>query len=156
MELSELRAIIPSNLDDEKAVYDIDSHIHIPKLDYVMKKTGVDMIQGVGGDENVANGTMRFLAEFTMNTIKALTPPVSRPMLEFLCAKDADRRKAFLDVVCSLVTVTRGKGLAELLGSGDIDQSSLPKVVQITAQASGLLVKYYSRELPQEYIRENY
>ena len=153
--MEELRYVVPTDLNDDKGYYEIESHIHIPTYNYILRKTAVDVLRGVG-DETEAKATVRYLAELSMNMLKSLIPPISRPMLEYLCAKDEEKRQAFLDVVCAVIATTRGKGLGELLNDGEFTQASLPKTVQMTAVGNGLLVKFYTRNLPQEWIRENY
>jgi hypothetical protein len=150
--ITELYGVNPSTLD-VNSTYDFTEHMPFPKMDYVRAETGVDMVIGVGGSTQ-ANATLRYLTKLMMNVIKDSIMPVSRPKVEFLIAKDIQYRKAFIDSVCSLVLTTRGKGISELLESGQLDKASLSKVVQATA--SILFTNQYNFQLHDTQIRSDY
>lgn len=154
MNLEELRYVEPSELDDETNQYDVRAHMPIPTIDHVYQMTGVDVSKK--GDEVEAKATVKYITALTMNSIKALIPPYSRPTLEYLVAKYEPYRKGFIDTVCAVISTVRAKGLSELLESGDMSRGSLPKVVQATAEANGLLIQHYYMNVRSEWIRENY
>ena len=149
-----LKDIVPSSLDDDTNEYNITDHLPYPTFPYVEKETGIDMLGGIG--EREALPTLRYMTKFTMNTLKSLVYPPSRVMLEFLIAKSAEHRKAFIDTVCVVIATTKGKGLQDFLATGDLTSADLPKMVQASARANGLLTQYYSEILPTEEVRKDY
>jgi hypothetical protein len=91
-----------------------------------------------------------------MNILKSLVYPPSRNVLEFLVAKSSKHRQGFIDTVCTVISTTRGNGIADFLATGTLSQADLPKVVQVSAEANGLLVERYNHELQAEQIRVDY
>ncbi len=112
------------------------------------------MVAGIG--ELEATPVLKYMTKFTMNVLKSLVKPQSRIMQEFLIAKSATYRIAFIDTVCTLISTTRGKGISDFLATGTLSQEDLPKVVQASAIANNLLIARYSEKLPAEYIRSDY
>ena len=154
MFIDDLRYIDPTSLDDDTNVYDIKIHMPIPTFTHIFSETGVDMLQGIG--ELEATPVLRYMTRFTMNIIKSLVYPPSRNVLEFLIAKSQAHREGFIDTVCTLISTTRGKGISDFLATGSLSQEDLPKIVQASAVANGLLVNFYSHELMSEDIRSDY
>lgn len=148
------REIDVTSLDDETNTYSLKDHMPLPTIEYIFNQTGIDMRLGVGDD--TVDQVLLYITKFTMNTIKSLVPSPTQNMLEFLIAKSSDYRKGFVDTVCAVISTTRGKGLTDFLSNGYMGGQDLPKIVQVTAKANGLLFPYYTEKLTAEMIREDY
>lgn len=154
MFINELIDVNPASLDDDTNAYSMKDHLPIPTFTHVFDETGIDMLMGIG--ELEATPVLKYMTKFTMNILKSLVYPPSRNVLEFLIAKSDKHRKGFIDTVCTLISTTRGKGISDFLATGQLSQNDLPKVVQASAEANGLLVEKYSHELQADQIRVDY
>ena len=154
MFLDDLLDIDPASLDDDTNVYSLKDHMPMPTFTHVFAETGVDMLAGIG--ELEAPAVLRYMTRFTMNILKSAVRPQTRNTLEFLIAKSAKHRQGFIDTVCTLISTTRGKGIADFLATGELSQADLPKIVQASAIANNLLIQRYSERLKPEDIRRDY
>jgi hypothetical protein len=138
---ADLTNINPTTLDGD-SVYDYNLHLPIPTNTYILQETGIDLILSTG-DSVQANATLRFLTKTAMNAIKTNLTAVARINIEYLVAKSARHRAAFLDVVAYLILAVKGNGIEELLKEGDTKITALNRLAQLQAQANDLLVQRY-------------
>lgn len=82
--------------------YDNNLHIPIPKLSYVLLRTGEDLVVNTGSNEKAR----AFLVQMTQTAwlfLKQLKTLDTSNRLEYLIATDTEYRQAFLDYVCSFI-----------------------------------------------------
>jgi hypothetical protein len=111
----ELLPINPSSLDGY-SVYDYNIHLPLPTFSFILQETGVDLVLATGSEQE-AQSVVRFLSQTAMNIIKDNVPPQAKINIEFLIAKSAKHRQAFITMVAYLVLTTRAKGLDDLLAN---------------------------------------
>ena len=150
----ELLNVNPSTLDDNNQKYNLVEHMPFPTIEFIFNETGIDMVSKVG--ENEAQATLRYMTKLTMNLIKSSLLPETRVVLEFLIAKYRSYRKGFIDTVATVISTARYEGLQEIMKTGQLGEKDLPKIVQASATANGLLIKRYTQDIPYEYVRKDY
>lgn len=150
--INELLVVNPTTLDINSE-YDMAEHTPFPKLNYIAKETGVDLILATKSEEN-AKATLRMLTKLVRDILYNAVQRGTRSKLEFLIAKHEDYRKAFIDVVAGMVFATRVKGLESVLITGEMGIKDLPKLVQV--KMDFLLANQYGFTLTQDQIRSDY
>lgn len=147
-----LKNVNPTTLDGD-SVYNFTLHLPIPTTSYILQETGIDLVVSTGSNAQ-ANATLRFMTKTAMNAIKTNLPAEARLSIEYLIAKNARHRAAFLDVVAYLILAVKGNGIDELLTEGDTKITALNRLAQLQAQANDLLVQKYDFRVID--IRDNY
>ena len=149
---ADLKNVNPTTLDGD-SVYNFTLHLPIPTTSYILQETGIDLVVSTGSNAQ-ANATLRFMTRTAMNAIKTNLPAEARLSIEYLIAKNARHRAAFLDVVAYLILAVKGNGIDELLTEGDTKITALNRLAQLQAQANDLLVQKYDFRVID--IRDNY
>jgi hypothetical protein len=147
-----LKNVNPTTLDGD-SVYNFTLHLPIPTTSYILQETGIDLVVSTGSNSQ-ANATLRFMTKTAMNAIKTNLTAEARISIEYLIAKNARHRAAFLDVVAYLILAVKGNGIDELLAGGNTKITALNKLAQLQAQANDLLVQKYDFTVID--IRDNY
>ena len=149
---ADLKNINPTTLDGD-SVYNFTLHLPIPTTSYIAQETGIDLVVSTGSTTQ-ANATLRFMTKTAMNAIKTNLTSEARITVEYLIAKSAKYRAAFLDVVAYLILAVKGNGIDELLKEGDTKITALNRLAQLQAQANDLLVQRYDFHVID--VRDNY
>jgi len=149
---ADLKNVNPTTLDGD-SVYNFTLHLPIPTTSYILQETGIDLVVSTGSNSQ-ANATLRFMTKTAMNAIKTNLTAEARISIEYLIAKNARHRAAFLDVVAYLILAVKGNGIDELLAGGNTKITALNKLAQLQAQANDLLVQKYDFTVID--IRDNY
>lgn len=149
---ADLKNVNPTTLDGD-SVYNSTLHLPIPTISYIAQETGIDLVVSTGSTTQ-ANATLRFMTKTAMNAIKTNLTSEARITVEYLIAKSAKYRAAFLDVVAYLILAVKGNGIDELLKEGDTKITALNRLAQLQAQANDLLVQRYDFHVID--VRDNY
>lgn len=149
---ADLKNINPTTLDGD-SVYNFTLHLPIPTITYIAQETGIDLVVSTGSTTQ-ANATLRFMTKTAMNAIKTNLTSEAKITVEYLIAKSAKYRAAFLDVVAYLILAVKGNGIDELLKEGDTKITALNRLAQLQAQANDLLVQRYDFHVID--VRDNY
>ena len=103
-----------TNILQDRSEYLKDIHLPIPKLAYVLERTGENLVLNTGSNDKARS----FLIQMTQTAwlfLKQLKTLDTANRLEYLIATDIEYRQAFLDYVCSFIYDIYYGGLDPLL-----------------------------------------
>lgn len=146
----------PEELDGLDSTYDFKLHMPIPSLDFIRQETGEDLII-LSGTESKAKAHVKNLTKLAMSYVLADKIRNTRYKLEYLIAKNAEYRYAFLNFVAQIVfEVINSSALETYLSNAKDLDNMFTNWTKTTLKGSILNVDYFRQPLKTEEIRVGY
>lgn len=146
----------PEELNGSSSVYDFELHMPIPTIGFIRQETGEDLVI-LSGTETKAKAHIRNITKLAMSYILSDKLTSTRYKLEYLIAKNAEYRNAFINFVAQIVfEIINSSALETYLSNAKDLENMFTNWTKATLKGSILNVDYFRKNLKTEEIRVGY